>query len=218
MTAHMIRADLLFLLCASLQTTSTTSASRTTLPSSARGASASRSGCLSIAGEGGGREGGRKRRRAGRDCVARRSPRLAEAAPGEPGERGDAELALGSLRPYIHRPARLTFAGSVPFVRLRLNRPLTFSEKVVYGHLDQPETQEIVRGQSYLKLRPDVRPLCRSPAFSRKVSQALTRPFPLLVSHSASPARTPPPRWLSSSSCRPACPRRPSRRPSTATT
>jgi aconitate hydratase len=37
----------------------------------------------------------------------------------------------------------------------RLNRPLTLSEKIVYGHLDEPETQEIVRGQSYLRLRPD---------------------------------------------------------------
>lgn len=40
-------------------------------------------------------------------------------------------------------------------VRRRLNRPLTFSEKVVYGHLDDPEGQDIQRGVSYLKLRPD---------------------------------------------------------------
>ncbi|RCI00963.1 Aconitate hydratase mitochondrial [Rhizopus azygosporus] len=40
-------------------------------------------------------------------------------------------------------------------VRRRLNRPLTFSEKVVYGHLDDAENQDIVRGKSYLKLRPD---------------------------------------------------------------
>lgn len=37
----------------------------------------------------------------------------------------------------------------------RLNRPLTLSEKVVYGHLDDAENQDIVRGKSYLKLRPD---------------------------------------------------------------
>lgn len=37
----------------------------------------------------------------------------------------------------------------------RLNRPLTLSEKIVYGHLDNPHEQEIERGQSYLKLRPD---------------------------------------------------------------
>jgi len=40
-------------------------------------------------------------------------------------------------------------------VRNRLNRPLTLSEKVLYSHIHEPETQEIVRGQSYLKLRPD---------------------------------------------------------------
>ncbi|EFN58721.1 hypothetical protein CHLNCDRAFT_14282, partial [Chlorella variabilis] len=40
-------------------------------------------------------------------------------------------------------------------VRKRLNRPLTFAEKVVYGHLDDPEGQEIKRGVSYLNLRPD---------------------------------------------------------------
>ncbi|RUP46840.1 aconitate hydratase [Jimgerdemannia flammicorona] len=40
-------------------------------------------------------------------------------------------------------------------VRRRLNRPLTLSEKIVYGHLDNAENQDIVRGQSYLRLRPD---------------------------------------------------------------
>lgn len=40
-------------------------------------------------------------------------------------------------------------------VRRRLNRPLTMSEKIVYGHLDDPETQDIRRGVSYLRLRPD---------------------------------------------------------------
>lgn len=37
----------------------------------------------------------------------------------------------------------------------RLNRPLTLSEKVVYGHLDDPAHQEIERGKTYLRLRPD---------------------------------------------------------------
>lgn len=40
-------------------------------------------------------------------------------------------------------------------VRKRLNKPLTLAEKVVYGHLDDPEHQELQRGLSYLKLRPD---------------------------------------------------------------
>ncbi|KAG0172849.1 Aconitate hydratase mitochondrial [Apophysomyces sp. BC1015] len=44
---------------------------------------------------------------------------------------------------------------NLAIVRKRLNRPLTMSEKVVYGHLDDPENQDIERGKSYLKLRPD---------------------------------------------------------------
>ena len=37
----------------------------------------------------------------------------------------------------------------------RLNRPLTLSEKIVYGHLDDPANQEIERGKTYQRLRPD---------------------------------------------------------------
>jgi len=40
-------------------------------------------------------------------------------------------------------------------VKSRLNRPLTLSEKVLYSHLDDPANQDIVRGESYLRLRPD---------------------------------------------------------------
>ncbi len=40
-------------------------------------------------------------------------------------------------------------------VRARLNRPLTLAEKVVFGHLDDPKSQEFERGKSFLMLRPD---------------------------------------------------------------
>jgi aconitate hydratase len=40
-------------------------------------------------------------------------------------------------------------------VRARLNRPLTLAEKVLFGHLDDPQGQELVRGKSFLLLRPD---------------------------------------------------------------
>ncbi|CAJ0756094.1 87_t:CDS:2 [Entrophospora sp. SA101] len=40
-------------------------------------------------------------------------------------------------------------------VKNRLNRPLTLSEKILYGHLEDPQNQEIIRGESYLRLRPD---------------------------------------------------------------
>ncbi|KAH7882095.1 aconitase family-domain-containing protein [Phlebopus sp. FC_14] len=44
---------------------------------------------------------------------------------------------------------------NLAIVRERLRRPLTLSEKIVYGHLDDPHNQDLVRGVSYLKLRPD---------------------------------------------------------------
>ncbi|XP_013791611.1 aconitate hydratase, mitochondrial-like [Limulus polyphemus] len=44
---------------------------------------------------------------------------------------------------------------NLDIVKSRLKRPLTLSEKVVYSHLDEPGSQEIERGVSYLRLRPD---------------------------------------------------------------
>jgi aconitate hydratase len=40
-------------------------------------------------------------------------------------------------------------------VRKRLGRPITLAEKVVFGHLDDPQNQELKRGESFLLLRPD---------------------------------------------------------------
>ncbi|MBY0553987.1 aconitate hydratase [bacterium] len=40
-------------------------------------------------------------------------------------------------------------------IRKRLGRDLTLAEKIVYGHLDDPQNQEIERGKSFLLLRPD---------------------------------------------------------------
>jgi len=40
-------------------------------------------------------------------------------------------------------------------VRERLDRPLTYGEKVLLGHLDDPKGQELDAGESYLLLRPD---------------------------------------------------------------
>jgi len=51
-----------------------------------------------------------------------------------------------ALQQYHDQPTETSF---------RLNRPLTLSEKVLYSHLDEPNKQDIVRGTSYLRLRPD---------------------------------------------------------------
>lgn len=46
-------------------------------------------------------------------------------------------------------------AQNLEIVKKRLNRDLTLSEKVLYSHLDDPKNQDIKRGNSYLRLRPD---------------------------------------------------------------
>ena len=46
-------------------------------------------------------------------------------------------------------------AERVATVRKRLGRPLTLTEKILYGHLDNPETADLRAGESYLRLRPD---------------------------------------------------------------
>ncbi len=40
-------------------------------------------------------------------------------------------------------------------VRRRLGRPLTLADKILLGHLDDPEHQELEPGKSYLLVRPD---------------------------------------------------------------
>lgn len=40
-------------------------------------------------------------------------------------------------------------------VRGRLGRPLTLAEKIVYGHLAEPKTQQFERGKSFLRLNVD---------------------------------------------------------------
>ncbi|GAB6020429.1 aconitate hydratase [Chamberlinius hualienensis] len=46
-------------------------------------------------------------------------------------------------------------SNNLDIVKKRLNRPLSLAEKILYSHLDQPASQEIERGKSYLRLRPD---------------------------------------------------------------
>ncbi|HOC42024.1 MAG TPA: aconitate hydratase [Thermoanaerobaculales bacterium] len=40
-------------------------------------------------------------------------------------------------------------------VRKRLGRPLTLAEKVVFGHLADPEGEQLARGTAYIELQPD---------------------------------------------------------------
>lgn len=46
-------------------------------------------------------------------------------------------------------------AKNLPVIRQRLGRPLTLTEKIVLGHLADPQGQELDPGESYLLVNPD---------------------------------------------------------------
>jgi aconitate hydratase len=48
-----------------------------------------------------------------------------------------------------------TIERNIAVVRRRLGKPLTLADKVLLGHLDDPEHQNLEPGKSYLSLRPD---------------------------------------------------------------
>ncbi|MCG6930104.1 MAG: aconitate hydratase [Desulfofustis sp.] len=48
-----------------------------------------------------------------------------------------------------------TIRKNLQVVRRRLGRPLTLADKILLGHLDNPEEQEMIPGSSYLHVRPD---------------------------------------------------------------
>jgi aconitate hydratase len=68
-------------------------------------------------------------------------------------------------------------------VRSRLNRPLTLAEKVLYSHLDNPHEQDIERGTSYLKLRPD-RVACQDATAQMAILQFMSAGMPSVATPS----------------------------------
>jgi aconitate hydratase len=67
---------------------------------------------------------------------------------------------------------------NLSIVRSRLNnRPLTFAEKILYSHLDDPHNQDIERGVSYLKLRPD-RVACQDATAQMAILQFISAGLP----------------------------------------
>ena len=66
---------------------------------------------------------------------------------------------------------------NLAIVRSRLNRPLTFAEKILYSHLDDPHGQDIERGKSYLKLRPD-RVACQDATAQMAILQFMSANMP----------------------------------------
>lgn len=57
--------------------------------------------------------------------------------------------------PEMVKKVYATTRERLQVIRKRVNRPLTLAEKIIYGHLDDPQGQEIERGKSFLLLRPD---------------------------------------------------------------
>jgi len=45
--------------------------------------------------------------------------------------------------------------ANITIIRKRLKRPLTYGEKLLYGHLDNANNCELTAGKSYVKTRPD---------------------------------------------------------------
>jgi aconitate hydratase len=64
-------------------------------------------------------------------------------------------MALIESTPAFVQAIYERMTANLKVVRQRLNRPLSLAEKIVYGHLDHPDRAEILRGKSYLDLRPD---------------------------------------------------------------
>lgn len=72
---------------------------------------------------------------------------------------------------------------NLEIVKKRLNRPLTYAEKLLYAHLDDPHGQDIERGVSYLKLRPD-RVACQDATAQMAILQFMSAGMPQVATPS----------------------------------
>ncbi|AOA60890.1 GQ67_02359T0 [Komagataella phaffii] len=84
------------------------------------------------------------------------------------------EMNLLEKGNYINYKQQL---DNVNIVKERLGRPLTYAEKLLYGHLDKPHEQDIERGVSYLKLRPD-RIACQDATAQMAILQFMSAGMP----------------------------------------
>lgn len=83
------------------------------------------------------------------------------------------DLGVTLLIPVVVRK----MSENLSVVRSRLKRPLTFAEKILYSHLDDPHGAEIERGKSYLKLRPD-RVACQDATAQMAILQFMSANMP----------------------------------------
>jgi len=64
-------------------------------------------------------------------------------------------MATIETTPELVRRVHASLEKNLAVVRRRLSRPLTYAEKLVFGHLADPERQPLEPGAAYLELRPD---------------------------------------------------------------
>ncbi len=64
-------------------------------------------------------------------------------------------MAIIETTPDLVRGVYERSRARLDTVRTRLGRPLTLAEKVLFGHLEDPEGAELKPGSAYLALRPD---------------------------------------------------------------
>ncbi len=64
-------------------------------------------------------------------------------------------MAQIETTPDMVKKVYATTRARLEIIKKRLNRPMTLGEKIVYGHLADPQNQEIERGKSFLLLHPD---------------------------------------------------------------
>ena len=64
-------------------------------------------------------------------------------------------MAQIETTPEMVKKVYQTTRTKTEVIRKRLGRDLTLAEKIMYGHLDDPQNQEIERGKSFLLLHPD---------------------------------------------------------------
>lgn len=64
-------------------------------------------------------------------------------------------MAQIETTPEMVERAYNTTKKNLQIIRGRLKRPLTLTEKIMFGHLKDPETQDLTRGESFLELWPD---------------------------------------------------------------
>lgn len=84
------------------------------------------------------------------------------------------EMTLWEKGNYINYKK---MSENLGIVRQRLNRPLTYAEKILYSHLDDPHGQDIERGKSYLRMRPD-RVACQDATAQMAILQFMSAGMP----------------------------------------